>query len=217
MKTVIFDMDGLIIDSEPLWRKAEIAIFKEVNIHLTDEDCSSTAGLRIDEVVAHWYEKFPWSSPTQKEIETKIVDELIELVKAEGTPMAGIPEVFDFFKQRDFQIALASSSQYRIIYAVLDKLNIADYFDLVYSAEEEEYGKPHPGIFITTAKKLGVPPTQCLVFEDSFNGILAGLSARMKVVAVPEPMHQKNPKYNIAQVTLNSLTEWNEQHLAQLA
>jgi HAD superfamily hydrolase (TIGR01509 family) len=69
-------------------------------------------------------------------------------------------------------LAIASSSSESIIKAVLDRLGIQDHFSVIYSAEHEPYGKPHPGVYLTTAKKLGVKPTECLAFEDSLNGVL---------------------------------------------
>jgi sugar-phosphatase len=103
------------------------------------------------------------------------------------------------------RVALASSSAYRLIRAVTERLGLADSFDCVYSAEEEEYGKPHPGVYLTAARRLGVAPTQCLAVEDSFNGVLAAKAARMKCVAVPEPAQRRDPRFCIADVVLDSL------------
>jgi sugar-phosphatase len=91
---------------------------------------------------------------------------------------------------------------------VVDKLNIRDYFDLLYSAEFEPYGKPHPGIFITAAKKLGSDPKHCLVIEDSVNGVIAAKAARMLCVAVPEAEKQNDPKFSIADYQLKTLEEF---------
>jgi len=218
IQAAIFDMDGLIINSEPLWRKAEIAIFKKVSVFLTDEDCASTAGLRIDEVVEHWFKKFPWNETeliSKPSLVTQIVAKVIDLIQEEGESLPGIPEIFNFFEARNIPMVIASSSHYDIINAVVEKLQIGGHFEFLYSAEEEEFGKPHPGIFISAAQKLKVECTNCLVFEDSFNGILAGLSARMKVVAVPEGDNLTNPKFGVAHLKLNSLSDFNELSLKQ--
>ena len=219
LKAVLFDMDGLLIDSEPLWRKAEIAIFKSVSIELTDADCIKTAGLRIDEVVDYWYQKYPWKDSegfTKKDIEKKIVAELIQLIVLEGAPMSGVTEILNFFKNLKIPMAIASSSYYNIIHAVIDKLNIHHYFKIIHSAEEEEYGKPHPAIFLTAAKKMGVKNSECLVFEDSFHGIIAGLAAKMKVVAIPNKALYNNVKFDIATIKIKSLSAFNERCLTQL-
>ena len=216
---IIFDMDGLIIDSEPIWRKAEIDLFQSVSIFLTDNDCEQTAGLRIDEVIEYWYTRKPWQEETgrtKQDLENKIVERVIELIMLEGNGLKGIPSIFDFFKAKGIRMAIASSSKYAIINAVLTKLNIGHYFDIIYSAEDEEYGKPHPGVFLSAAKKLGVHPSNCIVFEDSFYGILAGLSARMKVVSIPAPHHFMESKYSIADIKLSSIDQFDELSLQQL-
>ena len=209
---ILFDMDGVLIDSEPLWRKAVIEIFKQVSITLTDEDCESTAGLRIDEVVEHWYRMNPWKEEpglTRKDIEEQIVNELISLVGKYGEPMPGVHELLAILKNENLPMAIASSSSYRIIQAVTDKLNIAQYFNIIHSAEEERYGKPHPGIFISAAHELGVDTARCIVIEDSYNGVLAGLSARMKVVAIPDVKHYNTGKFNLASMEAGSLLDLN--------
>lgn len=219
IKAVLFDMDGLLIDSEPLWRKAEIAIFNSVSIQLTDTDCIKTAGLRIDEVVDYWYQKYPWKETkgfSKKNIEKKIVQELIKLIDLEGKPMPGVSEILDFFSEIKIPLAIASSSYYSIIHAVIKKLGIGHYFKIIHSAEEEQYGKPHPSIFLSAAQKMGVKPTECLVFEDSFHGIIASLAAKMKVVAIPDKMHKNSAKFEIATVKLGSLLEFDAQCLSHL-
>ena len=89
------------------------------------------------------------------------------MVRLRGNPKASVDHVMDFVKDHGLEPALASSSPYPIIEAVVDKLKLRDKFDVIYSAEEEEYGKPHPGIYSTTARKLDVVPEECLAFEDS--------------------------------------------------
>ena len=110
-------------------------------------------------------------------------------------------------------MAIASSSYLKIIEAVVKRLKLKGFFDVIYSAEFEKYGKPNPGTFLTTAEKLGVSPMKCLVFEDSLNGVIAAKAARMITIAVPE---FDNPKFIIADKILNSLEEWNETIFCEL-
>ncbi|GAB4531344.1 MAG: hexitol phosphatase HxpB [Pleurocapsa sp.] len=209
IRAVIFDMDGLLIDSEPFWQQAEIAVFKEVEIFLTSEMCLQTKGLRIDEVVDYWYRRYPWNSLSKPEIEELIVTKVIELIQSQGEVMTGVNEAIAFLQNQDVQMALASSSAYRIINATLEKLGLTEAFSEVYSAEEEPFGKPHPGIYITTAYKLGVSPEDCLALEDSLNGVLAAKAAKMKCIAIPEASQLNNPQFAIADVTLSSLQDFN--------
>jgi len=206
IEAVIFDMDGVLIDSEPLWKIAEVQAFAKVGLNLTYTDCEETVGLRIDQVVALWYEKVKWTNRTVKEVEDDIVDILIREIKEQGAALNGVEEALKQVKSSGLKIGLATSSYQRIINAVVDKLGIAHYFDVMHSAEYEVLGKPHPAVFLTCAQKLGVDPTNCLVIEDSFNGIIAAKAARMKVIAIPEKSHQNDARLVIADMKLESLT-----------
>jgi len=209
IKAVIFDMDGLLIDSEPLWQKAEIEVFREVNVFLNHILCRQTTGLRIDEVVDYWYHKFPWKSIGKRELTEDIIKRVIELISREGEAKHGVGEILDFLKGKNVKIALASSSAYSIIDTVLNRLGIKEVFEEIYSAAEEEYGKPHPGVYLTTAKKLQIKPQECLVLEDSLNGVIAAKAAQMKCVAIPELFPDYHPKYIIADLVMKSLSEVN--------
>lgn len=216
LQAIIFDMDGLLIDSEPIWREAEKEIFAEVGITLTDEMCFTTVGLRIDEVVNHWYAKFPWKNTSQEIIKEKVIDKVIELILQKGEILPGVIQTIEYFYSKNYPLAIASASSMRIIDAVTEKLKIKKYFTIIHSAEFEEYGKPHPAVFISTAKKLNVFPQNCLVFEDSLNGVIAGKAARMKVIAVPETIHFENLKFNIADLKLKSLLDFDSSTITKL-
>jgi len=105
---------------------------------------------------------------------------------------------------------VASASNFSLIYKVLDKLNIRNRFQFVHSSELEKRGKPFPDIFLTVAKKFNVEPQNCLVFEDSVNGVKAAKSANMQVVAIPEIENFDKIEYNIADFKIKSLLEFTE-------
>ncbi|WMJ72149.1 hexitol phosphatase HxpB [Cytophagaceae bacterium ABcell3] len=213
IKAVIFDMDGLLIDSEPFWRKAEKIVFREVGIELTDEHCESTMGLRIDEVVKHWYRKKPWENKSLLEIENAVVDHVEELIRTTGQPMPGVYDTISMLKSKGIDLAIASSSSFRLIHAVTEKLGIKDDMKLVHSAEKEEFGKPHPSIYIYTGRELGREFHECLVFEDSFNGLIAAKAARMHAIAIPDSKSFSQTRFDIADFKLSSLKDFNERHL----
>ena len=204
-KAVIFDMDGVLIDSEPLWKIAEVEGFAKVGLNLTHIDCEETVGLRIDQVVELWYTKVGWKDKTIQEVADDIVNILIREIENRGKALEGVYDALELFKNSGYKIGLATSSYQRIIVAVLKKLNIEKYFDVVHSAELEEFGKPHPAVFLSTAKLLGVDAATCLVIEDSFNGVLAAKAARMKVIAIPEKSHTLDERLIIADQKLDSL------------
>lgn len=210
IKAIIYDMDGLLIDSEPIWREAEKEIFAEVGITLTDEMCFTTVGLRIDEVVQHWFEKFPWNNISEEIIKEKIINKVIELILEKGELLPGVLDTIIYFNKNNYPLAIASASPMKIIQAVVEKFELAKHFSIIHSAEHEDFGKPHPAVFITTAKLLNVLPQHCLVFEDSLNGVIAAKAARMKVIAVPEPIHYEDKRFEIADMRLKSLKEFKE-------
>jgi mannitol-1-/sugar-/sorbitol-6-/2-deoxyglucose-6-phosphatase len=173
--------------------------------------CLQTKGLRIDEVVDYWYQKYPWTNIAKKEVEELIVAKVIELIQLKGEPLPGVDRAISFVVQKQVKIALASSSALPIIHAALKKLNLTNIFTEIYSAESELFGKPHPGVYLTTASKLNVVPQECLALEDSLNGVLAAKAAQMKCIAIPEPLQYHNPQFAIANVKLQSLLQFDEQ------
>lgn len=207
MKTHIFDMDGLLIDSEPFWRSAEIKVFQSCGIDFDEEMCRQTVGMRIDEVVQYWNEQLYLQLPVDQTA-NKIVDELITLVQKDGQPLPGVQKTLETLKTHGRKIALASSSSMRIISAVVDRLNIKNYFDVLHSAEYEKYGKPAPDVFLSTARKLSVSPCDCVVYEDSKNGMKAGISAGMKTILIPEFPEPHLEWHNEANLKWSSLLEF---------
>ena len=208
MQAIIFDMDGLLIDSEPLWHEAEMTVFPTVGIHLTAEQCCETTGIRLDDVVKIRYNERPWTGKSLKQVEQEIVDELIALIREKLTIKPGVHEILAFFQAKKLPLAVASSSEFRIIHAALDKMNLSDAFSVIHSAEVEQYAKPHPAVYIHTAEKMKVQAIDCLAFEDSLPGVIAAKAARMKVVAVPEIAR---PQFAVADVKLASLLEFTEE------
>ena len=186
ISAVIFDMDGLIIDSEPLWKIAEIETFKEVGFDFTIEMCALTTGMRIDEVVEFWRKKLKWQNFTNTEIVDKIQNKMIQLIQENGKLLPGVIESLNLLKANNVLIALASSSSMSLINTTLETLKIRDFFKIIHSAENETAGKPNPAVFLSTAKMLEVPPNKCLVLEDSEAGMNAGINANMRTIVIPE-------------------------------
>jgi mannitol-1-/sugar-/sorbitol-6-/2-deoxyglucose-6-phosphatase len=208
IQAVIFDMDGILIDSEPFWQASEKEIFVKLGIPLSDEDCQLTTGMRIRDVTAYWFKKKPWVGPSPDEVADAILLGVIRRVKESGQALPGVHEALRCIKQTGAKTAVATSSAPALIQAVIERLGLMNEFDLLCSAEKEPFGKPHPGIFLTTAYDLGIPPAQCIVIEDSIHGVIAAKAARMTCVAVPAPAMRTDPRFVIADVLLHSLTEF---------
>ena len=203
----IFDMDGLLIDSEVLWHEAEIEILGGLGVPLAVEGCRTTKGMFVDEVTEHWNRLYPWTGPTPAEVAVTIVDRVIELILTKGELKPGALHAVDLCAERGLDLAVASSSQYRLIDLALGHFGLRDRFALVHSAEDEDYGKPHPAVFLTAAAKLGAVPRRCLVWEDAPAGVLAAKAASMACIAVPEHGEGHHPAFGLADLVVDSLLQ----------
>ena len=208
IKGILFDMDGVLIDSEPFWRLAEIEVFATVGVHLSDQDCRQTMGLRIDEVVAFQYGLAPWKQPGQQQVAGLILDRVVELVRQRGKPLPGVVQAVTAAQASGLPMGIASSSSYRLIEATLDCLGLQEYFPIVHSAQHEALGKPHPAVYLAAADKLNVAASSCVAIEDSLNGIIAAKAARMRVVAIPDEEQGQDPRFVLADTRLHSLLEF---------
>jgi len=200
---VIFDMDGVLIDSEPFWHEVEKEIFWREGVVITEEMCVSAQGKKSEHVIDEWIKMFPVLKKSSSDYAAEIEKTVKLRIQQSGKPIDGVMFALNYFKNAGLKIAVASSSKYHLIDTVLDKLEIRSFFDAVHSSEDEKFGKPQPDVFLSAAKKLGVAPQKCLVIEDSYNGVLAAKRAGMKVVAVPA----NNKKFDIADYKIQSLNE----------
>ena len=215
-EAVIYDLDGLLINSEPFWVRAQQELFARVGIQLTAERCKENMGMRIDEAVSFSNAREPWDEnqvPLAR-LEAQIIDRVMELIEAHGEPLPGARESVQFLKAQSLPMAVASSSHLRVIECALRKTGLETFFERLCSAEFEEQGKPDPAIFRTAARKLGVPAVRCLVIEDSLTGLRAALAAGMRAVVVPDPEHTPAETLAGADFVLGSLLElpgiWNQ-------
>lgn len=206
-EAVIFDMDGVLIDSEPVWKIAMEAVFKSVGCMLTKQDFALTAGMRLDEVIAYWYNIAPWPVVSPEEVVKMIIAKMIELLSTHGKPLTGVIDTLKYLKQKGLKIGLATSSYEILIDCVLKTLDIKSYFEITHSAEHEDYGKPHPAVYLSAAAMLKINPAKCLVIEDSLNGIIAGKAARMTVVCIPEKTQIPNPKMVLADAQFEDMLQ----------
>jgi len=205
-EAVIFDMDGVLVNSEPLWRKAMMKGFSEAGILLSEEDCLKTQGTRFKEVVDYWKKIHPVDA-SNREIEARVMSLLIDLIKSEGKPMPFIPETLNYCISKSLKIGLATSSDTVLMKTVVEALQIKKFFNAMVSAEFMTYGKPHPEVFITCAKSLNVSSNKCLVIEDSVNGVVAAKAAQMCVIAVPDPDHKAQRQFALADYKADNFKE----------
>jgi mannitol-1-/sugar-/sorbitol-6-/2-deoxyglucose-6-phosphatase len=201
-------MDGVLIDSEPLWWKAIASAFRSIGITSFKEEWGiHTMATRIDAAVKYWHNKFKWKHPPLHTVEKMIMNEVENLIISHGKIKEGAVSSLKFFHGKKLKVAIASSAHMRVIKTVVNTLKIGYYFDLLHSAEYEKHGKPAPDVYLTTARELGLIPSECLVIEDSPVGIIAAKNARMTCIAVPEKELINNNDIKKADYIISSLIE----------
>jgi sugar-phosphatase len=216
LNTVIFDMDGLLIDSEPCWQEAGMETLRQFNVTLSPIQYHHTTGLRTPEWLDYWFGYFGIDRGTIPAATAALHEKVFEKIRSEAQPLPGVHEVLDFFRSKKFRIGLATSSPLTLANIVTGKLGITGYFEAVTSAEDLPYGKPHPQVYINCAAELAANPLDCLAFEDSFNGVIAAKAARMTCVAVPVADQAPLPKWGAADLKLSSLLDFTDVHLTAL-
>ncbi|WOT05477.1 hexitol phosphatase HxpB [Shewanella youngdeokensis] len=207
LQAVIFDMDGVLIDSEPFWQMAEYDVMNRLGLNITLSQIAETTGLRIDQVVEYWYARFPWPNYDNAMTAQAIVEQVVNHINESGKPMLGVYTALDYCLEHGIKVGLATSSSTTIINAVLNKLGIRHYFHAIQSAEKLTYGKPHPEVYLNCAHALAVNPTHCLAIEDSFNGLIAARAANMHTIAIPEPHLANLSKWVIGHHQLSNLAQ----------
>lgn len=213
IEAVLFDMDGLLIDSEPFWKTAEKEVFGSLGIEVTEYHANITSSMTTGEVTNYWFRLKPWKGIGLPEIEQRVIDRVGELIDLYGQVMPGVEKTLAYFKGVGYKIGLATNSQHILIFKVLEKLNIESYFDAILSSEFVDKGKPSPDIYIKIASILSVNPSRCIVFEDSSSGLTAAKAAGMFVVVIPEGTQYHHPKFDPADLKINSLLDLQEDHI----
>ena len=216
IKAVIFDFDGIIIDSEPFWMEAEIGVFKSVGVHLNPELCRQTTGLNTHDSIQYWYDIHKWTNKTISELHGEIMDAMHDLIVERVELKEGFMDVLQMFIDKNLPVAIASASPFRLIDTALKKFRLEDYFGVINSGDNEDAGKPHPALYLGAARRLGIEPVHCLAFEDSFNGAISAKAARMKLVVVPDQKDFAGTRFDFADLKIASLTDFKKENFEQL-
>ncbi len=182
---VLFDLDGVIVDTEPWWNDVRIAFAKAHGRPWSVADQHAVMGANSRQWAAIMRQRLDLADLSPDEIERAVVEDMVERYRTLPAPViAGAPEAVRRIARRR-PVALASSAHAAVIDAALDALGLHGVFGAVVSSDEVAHGKPAPDVYRLAASRLGVPPERCLVVEDSLNGVLAGRAAGMFVVLVP--------------------------------
>lgn len=181
---VIFDMDGVIIHSNPLITKAWRKFFNTHNIVLDDEQLKHYVfGRTSDDTLRMVFNK-PMDAETIRGHQLVLETDVQELYAAEGTLVPGFKAFVESLEAAGIAVAIATAAPPQNVKVVLNMSDTEAHFPIITNAHDVHHSKPHPEVYLTTAKKLGIDPARCVVFEDSFSGIQSARSAGMKVIGV---------------------------------
>lgn len=207
IKSVIFDMDGVMIDSEPLWERTEKIMMAGKGLEYTPVYREKIVGLGQRDSAKLLKRTFALDLEIEDIINERL-SILRDIYNKELELNQGLIELLNELTDNKFKIALASSSPYKVIKFVLDKFDINEYYETVVSGDFVERGKPEPDIYLYTANQLGLKPGSCVVIEDSINGIISAKKAGMRCIAVPDK--RLDPAgFERADIILNSVTDIN--------
>ena len=209
-------MDGLLIDSEPFWNESSTEIFAKFNMQISPVQYATTTGLRTKEFVHWWFNQFNIPLEHALQAEKDIAQKVIDKVSLHGKLLPGVEYIMDFFRERKFTIGLATSSPLELVDLVVNRFGIKQYLQAITSAENLPLGKPHPQVYLNCAYELKALPTNCICFEDSFNGMIAAKAARMKCVVVPAIQQMNDNKWAAADARIFSLHDFNALLLGEL-
>lgn len=216
INAVLFDMDGILVDSEPLWEQSERESMAYYGVDYDEffrQYDLTTTGVRIDQVVEIYCSLIPQFNISPPELTNRIINTVIDKIKSAKPILPGVKQALTLCHDLGLKVGLASSSPMRVIETVTNCLNIADQFEVLVSAEKLAYGKPHPEVYLVAAQKLGVKPLNCVTIEDSLAGMIATRAASMGSIVIPAQKDRQKPQWSLADYQLSSLCELNEIHL----
>jgi len=216
IEAVVFDMDGLMVDSQPFWQQAQLEIFPQLGVAITRQDTIDTTGMRVDQIVEICYARSPWDSISRSEVCDRIVSRVTELVQEYKPTMPGLNHAIEVCQRQGLKLAIASSSPMTLIRATIAALQLDDKFQVIMSGASLLYPKPHPEVYLNACDALGADPQQGVAIEDSFAGLLAAKAAQMKTIVIPESKAASRKHFVIADQQLSSLQELTPQLLLSL-
>lgn len=207
LKAVLFDMDGVIIDSEPLHQKAYYAMFKEVGITISEELYQSFTGQATLQICRQLVQEYNLNRVPQELVNIKrSIFKQLFLNDPDLGLIAGVRELIEDYYKNGLILVLASSASMTTINNVFSKFELNQYFKAKLSGADLEESKPNPEIFLKAVEASGCKPSECMVIEDATNGIKAAHAAGIFCVGF-KSLHSKNQNYSLANKVISSFEE----------
>lgn len=214
-KAFIFDMDGLLINSEPLWRQAGLDVFKECDTPVTLADLAEWTGSPVRLIVQKAAQRYGRQLDVEA-VTQRFLDTAIARILAAKPLMPGVKETLALLQSHGIKMAIASASPRPMLEQIVDSCGIADYFSYISSAHELQYNKPHPQVYLHALEKLGVSPLEAVGLEDSKVGMTAVKAANMTAIVIPSEEDRDCAYWALAEYKLNSLLQIDEAFLARV-
>jgi len=215
IEAIIFDMDGLLVDSEPTWDKARVAIAARVGKPWNQQDHFNIMGVSTADWAQYMITRLDLMY-TQEEVQKEVIDQMVAIY-TQKIPFRPFAVEAVQWAAANYPTALASGSPRQLIDIVTQTPELRDCFQVILSTDEIGVGKPDPAIYLETARRLGVAPEKCLCIEDSPFGVLSGRRANMVVINIPDPGFPLKPEEaRHADMILESLGELSDQVIHRL-
>lgn len=180
MKAVIFDMDGVIIDSEPIHFEVDMQTMREFGVNISKDELNKYVGTTNEYMLNDLINKYKIQKSIKEILEYKMELTIRRIKETKINAISGIHELLISLKHNNIKTAIGSSSPKELIITVIEKFQLGKYFNCIVSGDEVKEGKPKPDIYLEVSKRIGVNPEECIVIEDSRNGVLAAKNAGMK-------------------------------------
>jgi len=208
IRAVIFDMDGVISDTQNIHSAIESELLKGYGVTINPEEITRKyAGTRMKEWMPDVFKHHHVSTPSMEEISAKKKVHLENALKEGIREVPGTREFIQFLKEKNIPIAVASASRLALIDLILSALGLREEFDAVASSEEVKNGKPEPDVFLLAAERLNVPPSDSLVIEDGISGMVAAKKAGMRCVALVRGSNEDKQDNYPANLVVSDLRE----------
>lgn len=215
IKAVIFDLDGLLIDTEPIWTLADRQFLASYGKTYRLVDKSRFMGSGVREFINFIKKKFSLNGSEEKLLAKRMAI-FKGLIKEDLKLMPGAENLLFELSKNDHLLALATGNTRQMMDLMTENLKIRKYFDATVSSDEVPHGKPAPDVFLEAARRLNVKPAECLVLEDAINGVVAAKTAGMKAIAVCDQRYNKPESFTEADLVVGSLKEVNVEMIRKL-
>lgn len=216
LKALIFDMDGVIIDSEPIHFRVEKRLFEDLGLAISDDEHHSFVGTTSRWMWSYIKDKYKLNQSIEELVQmeaTSYVDHLLS--QKDKKPIPGVVDLIQELHGNNVRLAVASSASVRNIEIVLKMFRLERFFEVRVSGDEVRNGKPAPDVFLRCAKTLGLRPGECIVIEDSKNGVEAAKAAGMKCIGFKNP-NSGGQDLSAADMVIGSFLELDYQRLRQV-